>query len=156
MVKYRTNRSYLDVSSGWTTLVILDSTAENNRIETALASGAGIAGNTFQIRLDLSRGTTTTLAPDVQGIDLTYFDRVTVKYAFGLTISTASSYKGLSPRQLEAALKSALESTTLSAFTYREGDTATDTYYVKVQPDKGEHATGRDYSGRHELVLLQP
>jgi hypothetical protein len=155
-IKYRTDRTNIDVGTGWTTLVTLDTTAEAGRIATALASGVGVSANAIQIRLDLARGGTTTLAPDVQSLDLQYFDRVEIKNTFTVSISVAEYYKGYSPKQMESALKTAIASGTLLALTYRDGTDAADTYYVKIQPARGDTLTGRNHTGEYDLVLVEP
>uniref|UniRef100_A0A6M3LLA6 Uncharacterized protein n=1 Tax=viral metagenome TaxID=1070528 RepID=A0A6M3LLA6_9ZZZZ len=152
---YRTDRTNTDLATGWTTLVTLDTTGEAGRVATAFASSVGAEFKSIQFKVTLACSPNTD-APDLQALDLAYFDNVNVKHAFKFAVSTVEYYKNNSPRQLETAIQTAVDTGTLLAFSYRDGTATSDTYYVRVRRAPGATGTGKDYAGVWTIEAIEP
>jgi len=73
VISYRQDHTNTDIATGWTTLIDLDDAAtENGQLEQQLASNVGVSFNTFQFRIQMTRGTTTTDTPDLLAMILAY------------------------------------------------------------------------------------
>ncbi len=156
-VSYRTNRTNTDLDTGWTELVILDTTAENNNIETVLASGVGVSCNLIQLRFDLVRSTSTN-APDLQSYSLAYKKDNDYRLGWSFIIDCTKTYNGLTPMELQAALDTIIAVKTLLPFNIRHPtqDTAWPKYVTLVPPAAGSTQTGRNFEGQYELMVIKP
>ncbi len=152
-VYYRTDRTYTDLDTGWgTALVTLDSTGENNKIETALASGVGASCNLIQLRFDLVTGTST-LAPDLQSYSLSYQKWLPIKGSFSFTIVAEEGKQA--PREIETNLLALRSTVTLVPFNYRDGSVSTDEKYVRVLPFIQRTPTGSHYTAEYDVTVIE-
>lgn len=152
-VSYRTNRTNTDLDTGWTELVVLNSTGENNKVETALASGVGVSQNLIQLRFDLVRGDTTTTAPDLQSYSLSYQKWLPIKGSYSFTVVAEEGKQA--PREIETNLLAARASVTLVEFNYRDGSLSTDTHYVRVLPFTQRTPTGLNYTAEYVVTVIE-
>jgi hypothetical protein len=116
-VKYRVNKTYTDRDTGWTTLIDLDTAGDNGEVETQIASGAGSSFNSFQFRLDLARGGTTTLSPDMLALTLGYRLITQGNWSWTMTLAIDDGHN-TSTKAKWTNLESAIESETDVAFIY--------------------------------------
>ncbi|MFA4917126.1 MAG: hypothetical protein WC560_10710 [Syntrophales bacterium] len=155
VVKYRTNHTNIDRDTGWTTLATLDTTGENNKVETQLASGAGVTFSAIQFRLDLVRGSTTTATPDVQALVSSYLKNTDPTYGWTFTVTCGENYHIKSPKALYEALATAIASETLITFLFRD-NASTQTHYVKITGFNGIQETGHGYYGKYAVSVVEP
>ena len=78
------------------------------------------------------------------------------KYGHQVQLDLNREYKGKTPKQLRAALVSAIESSTLVEFTFRDDDSAERNYYVDVVSATGIENTGYDERGYSTVSLMEP
>jgi len=81
---------------------------------------------------------------------------MTPKYAHQVGISLNRAYKGQTPKQLRENLKTAIASSELVEFTFRDDDGADRNYYVDVASATGLEATGYDERGSSTIMLVEP
>ena len=67
-----------------------------------------------------------------------------------------NEYKGKSPKELRSNLISAIESTTLVEFTFRDDSGGTRNYYVDVVSASGMEFTGHDERGSTQISVVEP
>ncbi len=154
-IKYRTDKAYTDIASGWTTLVTLDTTGENGKSETNFQTAVGgtnkdvgLVNKYIQFRFDLARGDTTTNAPDLNAFSLTYRKILPAKYGWELKISGKDNL--MSPAAVLAALKAAYESETLIIFMTRSTE-----YYAQVYDYEQLATTGADFEGDFLVKIIE-
>ncbi len=153
VIRYRTNRTNDNLSTGWTTLDTLDSTGESGEKTELLASGAGIEVNAFQIRLDLERGSTTTASPDVQTVVTAYQLVTKGTWTFNFKIIIDDQH-GTTAATKIANLKTALELGTLIPLLFRP-DSSTDTHYVRLYLPEGWTDSGSHYEGEYTIQAIE-
>ncbi len=151
-VSYRINRTNTDLDTGWTELVVLDTTAENNKVETALASGVGVSCNLIQLRFDLVTGTST-LAPDLQSYSISYQKWLPIKGSWSFTVVAESGKQ--EPREIETNLLAARASVTLVKFNYRDGSVPTEEKNVRVLPFIQRTPTGLNYTAEYDVTVIE-
>uniref|UniRef100_A0A6M3KEN0 Uncharacterized protein n=1 Tax=viral metagenome TaxID=1070528 RepID=A0A6M3KEN0_9ZZZZ len=154
-IKYRTDGTCADLDSGWTTIETLNTTAENGENEEIFASGAGIVYNSFQIRLDLARGATTTLSPDLQSLVLSseLLTGTDGNWIWTLRIPLDDSW-GTSAKQKKENLDTAIQLGTLVPLKFREGD-SNEPYYVRLYLNDAWQETGHDYEGIYVVKAVK-
>ena len=121
-------------------------------------------GKTFRsikIQLDLAgeSGSTTTImkkTPDVISLTLEYRKKLEAKYGHVVEVDINKPYKGNTPKQLREALVSAIESTNLVEFTFRDDSGGTRNYYVDITSATGIENTGYDETGTSRISLVEP
>ena len=125
----------------------------------SFASGVGTTFRAIKFRLTLSRDTGTTnklLSPDVVSMTLEFRKKLPAKYGHQARINLNKKYKGKSPKDLRSALVTAIESTTLVEFTFRDDSGGTRNYYVDVVSASGIEGTGYDERGMSTINLVEP
>ena len=120
----------------------------------------GTAFRSIRFRIRTVRGSTTTLTPDLISIVFMYQKEMPPKYVFRMEIDLQKDTGDNTVKQLRDSLRTALESTPLVEFAYRN-DTGTDLgstdrrYYVNVEEATNMEETGEDESGVSRLVLSE-
>lgn len=110
----------------------------------------------IQFRVVFARGDTTTNTPDVLGLTLEYYKKLTPKWQFQVDVDVNTDYKGRTPKEQHAALLTAQETATLQEFTYRDPASNSDaTFYVQARPVQGAENTGFDERGTLSLQLVE-
>ena len=155
-----------DYSESYTTAVgTLDSTAMGAASGTytyTFGSSAGTAFRAIKVKLTLNRSTATTTGlekfntPDVVSLTLEWRKKIEAKWGHTVEVNLNNRYKGNEPKDLRAALISAVESTTLVEFTFRDDGGGTRNYYVDVASAVGMEYTGYDERGSTQITVVEP
>ena len=125
-------------------------------------SSAGTAFRAIKFKLSLARTTNTGTVnytkktPDVVSTTLEWRKKLPSKWGHQVQVDINKEYKGKSPKDLRAALLSAIESTTLVEFTFRDDSGGTRNYYVDVASATGMEYTGTDERGISTINLVEP
>jgi len=151
-----------DYSTAYTSL----GTITSDGITTyTFGSNLGTAFRAIKFKLTLTRtaGSSTThenqlklTSPDVVSTTLEYRKKLEAKWGHQVQVDINKAYKGNTPKQLRANLVSAIESTTLVEFTFRDDDSGDRTYYTDVASATGLEQTGYDESGVSTISLMEP
>lgn len=122
----------------------------------SVATPAGTAFKSIQIRVDLRRGSTATQSPDVISVTLEYLKVLDEKLGFDFELDFTKPFGGRSPKQLRAAYATAQTSKILVELTYRDDDGGSRNYYVKVLGGQGDELTGHEERGTQLVRCQQP
>ena len=160
LVQYAT-----DYSESYTTAVTLTSTTMGAAAGTytyTFGSSVGTVFRAIKFTLTLSRSTATTTglekfnSPDVVSLTLEWRKKLAAKWGHTIEVDLNRPYKGKDSKDLRTALISAIESTTLVEFTYRDDGGGTRNYYVDVAAAVGMEYTGRDERGSTTISVVEP
>ena len=160
LVQYAT-----DYSESYTTAVTLTSTTMGAAAGTytyTFGSSVGTVFRAIKFKLTLSRSTATTTglekfnSPDVVSLTLEWRKKLAAKWGHTIEVDLNRPYKGKDSKDLRTALISAIESTTLVEFTYRDDGGGTRNYYVDVAAAVGMEYTGRDERGSTTISVVEP
>ena len=160
LVQYAT-----DYTESYTTAVTLNSTTMGASAGTytyTFGSSAGVSYRSIKFKLTLSRSTATTTglekynSPDVISTTLTWRKKLDAKWGHTVEVDLNNKYKGNDPKALRSNLISAIESTTLVEFTFRDDSGGTRNYYVDVTSAQGLEFTGRDERGTTMISVVEP
>jgi len=139
------------------------STITSNGIDTyTFGSSAGLDFRAIKFKLTLARSSATTTglekfeSPDVVSLTLEYRKKLPAKWGHSIQVDLNNDYKGKNPKDLRAALISAIESTTLVEFTFRDDSGGTRNYYVDVVSATGVEFTGSDERGTSTISVMEP
>jgi hypothetical protein len=135
-------------------------TSSTNITTHTFNSGVGTKFRSIRFKIALERTTSGTGAkqktPDVISMTLEWRKKLEPKWGHQVGVSLNRDYKGKTPKQLRAALISAIESTTLVEFTFRDDNSADRNYYVDVTSATGLETTGYDERGASMIMLVEP
>ena len=126
------------------------------------ASGVGTPFRAIKFKITLERDDATSTGlekfntPDVVSLTLEYRKKITAKWGHTVDIDLTNEYKGNVPRDLRSNLVSAIESTTLVEFTFRDDGGGTRNYYVDVVSAQGMEFTGHDERGSTTISVVEP
>mgnify|MGYP003673230578 FL=1 len=160
LVQYAT-----DYTESYTTAVTLNSTTMGASAGTytyTFGSSVGVAYRSIKFKLTLSRSSASTTGlekfntPDVISTTLTWRKKLDAKWGHTVEVDLNNKYKGNDPKALRSNLISAIESTTLVEFTFRDDSGGTRNYYVDVTSAQGLEFTGRDERGSTMLSVVEP
>ena len=125
-------------------------------------SSAGTTFRAIKFKIELARTTDTDTdnykkkTPDVVSLTLEWRKKLPAKWGHQCRLDINKTYKGKSPKDLRAALVSAIESGTLVEFTFRDDSGGTRNYYVDVVSASGLEGTGYDERGMSTVNLVEP
>ena len=125
-------------------------------------SSAGTAFRAIKFKLELERTIDTDTAnykkktPDVVSLTLEWRKKLEAKWGHQVQIDLSNEYKGNTSKGLRSALLSAIESTTLVEFTFRDDAGGTRNFYVDVNSATGLEYSGYDERGVSTLNLVEP
>jgi len=125
-------------------------------------SSAGVAFRAIKFKIALARTTDTDIdnykkkTPDVVSLTLEWRKKLEAKWGHQIELDLNKEYKSRSPKDLRAALLSAVESTTLVEFTFRDDSGGTRNFYVDVASATGLEYTGYDERGTSMVNLVEP
>jgi len=155
-----------DYSESYTTAVgTLDSTemgAASGTYTYTFGSNYGTTFRSIKFKLTLNRSTATTTGlekfetPDVVSLTLEYRKKIAAKWGHTVEVDLNNEYKGNVPKDLRSNLISAIESTTLVEFTFRDDSGGTRNYYVDVIAAQGMEFTGYDERGSTTIQVVEP
>jgi len=126
------------------------------------ASNVGTTFRAIKFKLSLARTTNTSTlnykkkTPDVISITLEWRKKIEAKWGHQVQVDLNKPYNGKDPRGLRSALVSAIESNTLSEFTFRDDAGGTRNYYVDVTSATGIEYSGYDERGLTTISLVEP
>ena len=155
-----------DYSESYTTAVgTLDSSemgAASGTYTYTFGSSVGVAFRAIKFKLTLDRSTATSTGlekfetPDVVSLTLEYRKKIAAKWGHTVDVDLTNEYKGNVPKDLRSNLISAIESTTLVEFTFRDDSGGTRNYYVDVIGAQGMEFTGHDERGSTTIQVVEP
>jgi hypothetical protein len=125
-------------------------------------SGAGTTFRAIKFKIDLARTTDTSVVnykkktPDVVSLTLEWRKKLPAKWGHQARVNLNKAYKGKSPKDLRSSLLSAIESTTMVEFTFRDDTGGTRNYYVDVVSASGVEGSGYDERGMSTINLVEP
>ena len=124
------------------------------------SAGTGFRAIKFKLTLNRSAADDTGLekfeTPDVVSLTLEYRKKLAAKWGHTADIDLTNEYKGNIPKDLRAALVTAIESLTLVEFTFRDDAGGTRNYYVDVMAAQGMEFTGHDERGSTTIQVVEP
>jgi hypothetical protein len=154
-VEYATN-----YSESYTTAV---ASITSSGIDTyTFGSGVGLDFRAIKFKLTLARSSATDTGlekfktPDVVSLTMEYRKKLSAKWGHSVQVDLNNDYKGKNPKDLRAALITAIESTTLVEFTFRDDSGGTRNYYVDVVSATGVEFTGSDERGFSTISVMEP
>ncbi|KKK56078.1 hypothetical protein LCGC14_3068140, partial [marine sediment metagenome] len=152
VIKYRVDKVNTDRDAGFTTLDTLNTSGDNGEVVNEIASGAGLGFNSFQFRLDLARGGTTTNTPDMLALTLAYRLVTQGNWSWSLNLVLDDSHN-TTPAEKIANLESAIESAVDVPFIYRF--LPDETHFVQFLSPREIQKTGKEFDGSINIQLLE-
>lgn len=146
-VKYRINRAYTDLDTGWTTLGTIK---DGDETIYEFGGGAGVVFSEIQFRFDLVRGSTTTNTPVITYATLEYNKIIPKVWGYQFVLDCSRNYNNTASIVLHDKLIEAAETEALVPFVYR----GTETHYVEVVSVQGSTLTG-DLPAGHYFVIVR-
>ena len=124
-------------------------------------SGVGTTFRAIKFKIDLARESGSTDAiiektPDVISLTLEFRKKLEAKWGHTIEVDLNRNYKGNSPKELREKLVTAIETTNLVEFTFRDDDGGDRNYYVDVASASGLEYTGHDERGSSRITLVEP
>jgi len=120
------------------------------------ANPVGTGFEWIKFKVNLARGSTNTLTPQLVNLTLVYRKKLPVKWGFNVVLDLAKENShGDQPEILRAAAETAIASTTLVPFLFRDDETGGSTFYVDVGPSAEFQHTGHDQRGEMQLTLTE-
>lgn len=151
-VDYATNYD----NSNWTAYGTISSNGITTYLHPNSTTPTGTAFRAIRWRLTLARGSTTTLTPTVKSLTFVFRKKLPARWGHSFSANLIKEYKGKSPAELRSNLITAIESTSLVEFTYRDDTGDTRNFYVDVISIKGLEQTGHDERGVVEVMVAEP
>jgi hypothetical protein len=155
-----------DYAESYTTAVSsLDSStmgAASGTYTYTFGSSYGTTFRSIKFKLTLERSTATDTglekfeSPDVVSLTLEWRKKLVAKWGHTCAVDLANEYKGNVPKDLRSALITAIETTTLVEFTFRDDSGGTRNYYVDVTAAQGLEFTGHDERGSTTIQVVEP
>lgn len=145
----------IDFAGSWTNFGTITSAGVTTYDFPNSSTPTGSAFKHIRFRITLASTATNTNTPDMLSLDFEYQTRKKPRWAHSLRIDMRqTSPDGRSPRQQYADVRTVAESTTMVAFTFRDGD-ASYLYYVDAASAQGTEETGSDFKAEMNLVLTE-
>ena len=123
---------------------------------------AGVEFRSIRFRWIVTRGTTNTLTPDIRHVEFFFQKKLPPRWHFDIVVDLdRPEYGGLSREQRFDRLVSAIQSSTLLEFTFRNRDSNEASeldpynYYVTVDHAEGQQFTGNEWTGKMALRLTE-
>lgn len=133
----------------------------------AVTAPTGTTFRSIRFRIDLARGGTTTLSPDIISITMEWRKKIPAQWAHLVTVDLTrlndmtGESSGRTQEQLFDTIRTAVESNTLVEFTFRNRD-ANDSgtsnpynYYVDIAQVSGMEKTGDDWGTEIQMTLVE-
>ncbi|MDP2661863.1 MAG: hypothetical protein Q8R28_14150, partial [Dehalococcoidia bacterium] len=149
-----------DYSEAWTALTAITSSGKTEFTLPSTASPVGVAFRAIRFRIELARDNSSPASdklrtPDLVSLTLEYRKKLPVKWGHSVTVSINGPHKGNTAKQLQAALKTAIDSKTLLEFAFHPNDASDESYFVDIAQVHGLEFSGRDYRGEISLMLVE-
>lgn len=150
-IKYRIDKTNVDLGTGWTTLYTLVATDSGVEKIVSLGSSAGVVYRTIQFRLDGVRAAgTTTNRPILVYAALEYERLITPKWSWAMVLDCSKEYNGNSASVLLDALITAAETQTLITFYW-----VSTAKYVRVASVQSTQLTGDNKVGQYLVTITE-
>ena len=149
--------------SSWNDLTAIESDGVTTYEFGTSPATEGVVFRAIKFKIALARTTNTSTVdykqktPDMVSLTLEWRKKLPAKWGHQVQIDLSKDdYKGKSPKDLRAALLSAIESTTLVEFTFRDDSGGDRNFYVDVASATGLEFTGYDERGQSTVSLVEP
>ena len=144
----------IDGSLGaWTSLGTVNSTAET--VIKFGTSNVGVEFRSIQLKVVFARTSTVTLSPKLEYLELDYLPIPDVIRGFQVQITCSDNVHGKTPGEQITNLWTAISTSTLGTFAYRDDVGNTRSYLVKIVRPAGQENTAYDERGEYTLFLAQ-
>ena len=127
----------------------------NGETEFTFASDAGLAFKAIRFKEELARGSSSNVSPDRNWIRLTYIKLLDVKWGFNVKVDCSRNYRFKTARSLVSSLKTALDTQTLGAFIFKDGN-GSESHQVRIANLSGAEIGGKRSEGVFEIQLIAP
>jgi hypothetical protein len=146
--------------STWTALSAITSDGVStytfpNTTAGTTTSATGTEFRAIRFRTDLANGANNTLSPDIRSMTLEYRKKLPARYGWSVELNISKEYKGESPLEQMANIRTAIASNDLLEFTFRDDGGNTRNYYVDVTQVTGLEETGHDERGIVRMVMAE-
>ena len=94
-------------------------------------------------------------SPDLRWLRLSYIKLLDPQFAFSMRVDCSRNYRFKTAKTLLNSLKTALETQTLGAFTFKNGN-GTETHQVRIAQFQGAEIGGKKSEGIYDLQLIAP
>jgi len=115
----------------------------------------GTVFRSIRFKIELARGSTTTLSPDLLSLTMEYRKKLPAKWGHTVELDIRDRYKDNTAKVLRSNLRTAIESTSLVEFTFRDDDGNTRNWFVDVVSATGLERTGHDETGVSRVTLVE-
>ena len=151
-----------DTVANQTTLGTIIAVGHTEYILPNTTAPAGTAFRTAKLVLDLARGSTTTLTPDVARVEFYFIRKEAIRWGTSVTIIIPpAGYKDQSAQLMYENMIAAVAAALQVEVVWRSLD-ADDVgtanpynYYMDIVQHTGTEQSGFDYSGKHTLTMLE-
>ena len=145
-----------DYQDNWASLGTISSDTEVDYLFPNSTTPSGTSFKAIRFKVELRRGGTVTLTPDLTYLSLSYMKVLPPKWGWTVELSILEDHNENTVKQMQAALRTAAETTGLLEFTFRDDSTDNRNYYVKIAGLQGYERTGYDERGIMRLTLVEP
>jgi hypothetical protein len=157
-VSYATNYSETYITAGATITSTTLGSVTSGITTYTFGDNAGTTFRAIKFKIDLARSSSDDdkkKTPDVVSLTLEWRKKLAAKWGHTCQVDLNRDYGGRSPKELRAALVTAIESSTLVEFTFRDDDGDTRNYYTDVVSATGLENTGHDERGVATISLVE-
>ena len=117
------------------------------------ASGAGVNFSSIKFKAALASNDDDS-SPDLNLIELRWREKIPPKFGFSVSIDTAQSFRGSTPKQMMDDITTVINTNTLVPFTYKDDDSDR-SYNVDLVSASGFEFTGHDERGQIQIQLVE-
>jgi hypothetical protein len=149
-----------DYSTTWRNLGTISTVGITEYFLPSDTSRGGVDIISFALRLTWARGSTTTDKAVMRAVSVRIRKKSPPKYSFRVNLDLSQTHKDSTPKQLRAALLTALEASTFVLFSYRNDDGANfgvgdRRFYVDLQSVDNLEETGEDERGTSQVLMVE-
>jgi len=117
---------------------------------------SGTEFRAIRFRVQLDRGSTNTLTPDMISLTLEYYKKLDAKWLHQVEVDLNNTYKGKTSKELRSNLLTAIEKGTLVHYAHRDATANSNAnFYVRIQSATGLENTGYDERGISRIQLVE-
>ena len=117
------------------------------------ASGVGVNFSAIKFKAVLTSDDDKS-SPDLNLIELRWREKIPAKFGFSVSIDTAQSFRGSTPKQMMDDITTVINTNTLVPFTYKDDDSDR-SYNVDLVSASGFEFTGHDERGQIQIQLVE-
>lgn len=120
----------------------------------AIAGRQGVTFYDIRFRVEMERGSDATKTPVVEFLALEYLKTQDAQWGYSFTIDGTKPYKGMTPQEINAFVKSLPDIKEKGEFAFRGPADEVTTTYVKVTREAGFEFTAED-RGYHQISVVE-